>query len=170
MGRRLPRLLVLVLLFLAGGYALVYGLFYHKLPFDETKQRTVMEAIGTSDDPSDPPDDGGDGQAAPPENAPPENAPPAANSPPSDNVDPFRSPPGNGPAAGSGNPFEPPTSHGVPNIPGVRLKKVTEDYVDVTFDSEWTIVRDVTVGGVTRLPNGHLKRTYSGKPPALCPT
>ena len=40
----------------------------------------------------------------------------------------------------------------------------------VTLDSEQSIVRDVTVGGVERLPNGHLKRTYSGKPPTLCPT
>ena len=58
----------------------------------------------------------------------------------------------------------------MPDIPGVRLKKITEDYTVVTLDSEWAVVRDVTVGGVILLPDGHLKRTYSGKPPALCPT
>jgi hypothetical protein len=166
MRRRSLRLLILVLLFLAGSYALVYGLVYHRVALDETKQRSVMVAVGTMGDSGEPPpDNGGDAQAAPPETPPPES------SPPSDDVDPFNSPPtGNGPAANSGNPFENPSPPAVPVIPGVRLKKITEDYVDTTFDSEWAIVRDVTVGGVALLPNGHLQRTYSGKPPALCPT
>jgi hypothetical protein len=167
MYRLVPRLLLLVLLFLAGGYALLYGLVYHRVALDETKQRTVMVAVNTFGDPGEPPPDaGGDAQGVPPETPPPESGHP------SDDVDPFRSPPaGNEPAANSENPFETPASPaGLPNIPGVRLKKTTEDYTDVTFVSEWAIVRDVTVGGVMRLPNGHLKRTYSGKPPALCPT
>jgi hypothetical protein len=37
-------------------------------------------------------------------------------------------------------------------------------------EPEWVIVKEVTYGGVTRLENGQLKRTYSGQPPALCPT
>jgi hypothetical protein len=166
MRRRLPRLLILLFLFLAGGYALVYGLVYHRVAMDETKQRTVMVAVDTLGDAGEPPPDGGgDAQGVPPEAPPPQSAPPA------DDVDPFRSPPAGGAsAAGSQNPFESPPSSGPPVIPGVRLKKITEDYVDTTFDSEWAIVRDVTVGGLMLLPNGHLKRTYSGKPPALCPT
>ena len=104
-------------------------------------------------------------EAAPPDKTPPESGPA------SEDVDPFRSPPADGgPAASSGNPFESPPPHGLPNIPGVRLKKITEDYVELVEDSEPAIVRDVTVGGIMLLPNGHLKRTYSGKPPALCPT
>ena len=118
----------------------------------------------------------GDGGESPPaesggsaEAAPPEKTPPAESGHASDDVDPFRSPPaGDGHAANSENPFDGPP--GVPNIPGFRFKKIKEDYVDVIVDSEWAIVRDVTVGGVMLLPNGHLKRTYSGKPPALCPT
>jgi hypothetical protein len=53
---------------------------------------------------------------------------------------------------------------------GVKMEKATENYVEVEEEPEWTIVRETTIGGVTRLANGRLKRTYSGKPPALCPT
>jgi hypothetical protein len=35
---------------------------------------------------------------------------------------------------------------------------------------ERRLIRDVTVGGLTRLNNGQIKRTYSGDGPALCPT
>ncbi len=167
MRRRWPRLLLLIVLFLGGSYAIVYGMFFHRLPLEETKQRDVMVAVPTSGDPPEPPpESGGNGEAARPDNAPPPEGKTA-----SDNVDPFHSPPaGSDPAANSGNPFESPPPPGQPNIPGIRLKKISEDYTDVVYDSEWAIVRDVTVGGVKLLPDGHLKRTYSGKPPALCPT
>jgi hypothetical protein len=36
--------------------------------------------------------------------------------------------------------------------------------------SEPTLVRDVTIGGVVLLESGELQRTYSGKAPSLCPT
>ncbi len=166
MRRRSLRLLLLLVLFLTGSYALVYGLFFHRVPFDETKQRDVMVAVPTSGEGGElpPAESSGDAAAAPPE-----KTPPSESGHPSDDVDPFRSPPaGGGHAGNSENPFDGPP--GVPNIPGFRFKKIKEDYVVVTLDSEWAIVRDVTVGGVMLLPNGHLKRTYSGKPPALCPT
>ena len=54
--------------------------------------------------------------------------------------------------------------------PGTKLATVMEKYLEVLQEPEWVLVREVTVGGVTRLANGELKRTYSGKPPALCPT
>ena len=54
--------------------------------------------------------------------------------------------------------------------PGMRLEKVTEKYVESSDEPEWAIIREVTFGGVVRLANGDLKRTYSGKPPALCPS
>jgi hypothetical protein len=168
MRRRWPRLLLLVVLFLGGSYAIVYGVRYHRVAFDVTKQRDVMVAVPAApgDPAAPPPESGGNGEPAPPENAP----PPESKSTP-DDIDPFHSPQaGNGAAANSGNPFEAPPPPGQPNIPGIRLKKISEDYTEVVFDSEWSIVRDVTVGGVMRLANGHLKRTYSGKPPALCPT
>lgn len=165
MRRRWLRLLFLVFLLLAGSYALVYGLFFHRAILEETKQREVTIGVSTLGDSGESSPESGNAQAAPPDKTPPESGPA------SEDVDPFRSPPADGgPAASSGNPFESPPPHGLPNIPGVRLKKITEDYVELVEDSEPAIVRDVTVGGIMLLPNGHLKRTYSGKPPALCPT
>ena len=72
-----------------------------------------------------------------------------------------------GPARESGNPFENPSASPLP--PGMKLEKVTEKYVESSEDPEWAIIREVTIGGVVRLANGDLKRTYSGKPPGLCP-
>jgi hypothetical protein len=37
-------------------------------------------------------------------------------------------------------------------------------------ESELTLIRETTIGGVTLLACGVLKRTYSGEPPSLCPT
>ena len=72
------------------------------------------------------------------------------------------------------NPFEPAPppagSSAGPLPPGLVSKKVTERVVLDESKPEWVLVRDVTFGGVARLDNGQLKRTYSGKPPALCPT
>lgn len=36
--------------------------------------------------------------------------------------------------------------------------------------TEPQVVRDVTVGGLTRLDSGIIQKTYSGKPPQACPT
>jgi hypothetical protein len=36
--------------------------------------------------------------------------------------------------------------------------------------TEPEIVRDITVGGLTRLESGELKRTYTGEAPSLCPS
>jgi hypothetical protein len=36
--------------------------------------------------------------------------------------------------------------------------------------SEPAMVRDITVGGLERLGDGEIKRTYSGEAPALCPS
>jgi hypothetical protein len=37
-------------------------------------------------------------------------------------------------------------------------------------ESEPELVHEVSFGGVARSPEGEVKRTYSGKPPSLCPT
>ncbi len=37
-------------------------------------------------------------------------------------------------------------------------------------ESEPHLIREITVGGVTRLDSGEIKRTYTGKPPTACPT
>jgi hypothetical protein len=94
---------------------------------------------------------------------------------PSDN--PFETPGAGRPAdkmAADENPFEP--SHQAPSDfqgiipPGLVSKKITERVLLDEWKPEWVVVRDVTFGGVARLENGQLKRTYSGTPPALCPT
>jgi len=40
----------------------------------------------------------------------------------------------------------------------------------VLIESEPALVREVTVGGVARLPSGDIQRTYSGQAPSQCPT
>ena len=87
MRRRWPRLLFLVFLFLAGSYALVYGLFFHRVAFEETKQRDVMVGVTTLGEPAKPPPESGGRPAAPPR----EDAA-GGERPRSDDVDPFRSP------------------------------------------------------------------------------
>jgi hypothetical protein len=65
------------------------------------------------------------------------------------------------------------TSDGAPDLfalPEPPLEKVTETRVIPKIEPEWVVVREVTFGGVMRLASGELKRTYSGQPPALCPT
>jgi hypothetical protein len=52
----------------------------------------------------------------------------------------------------------------------MKMQKMIEKYRVTREEPEWIIVRDAAVGGVERLANGRLKRTYSGKAPSLCPT
>ena len=84
--------------------------------------------------------------------------------------EPFESPPG--PFGSERSPFEsPPPGQPFPfGPPGIVFQKVIEKIPIVQDEPEWVIVREVTFGGITRLANGQLKRTYSGQPPALCPT
>ena len=36
--------------------------------------------------------------------------------------------------------------------------------------SQAAVIRDITVGGLKRLPNGTITRTYTGMAPTACPT
>jgi hypothetical protein len=156
----MKRKLGLILVFLAGWGLLVYGLAYHRITIEEAKQREVSVAVATLPGVGDmQPEGGSDAEPAAPEETPKD----------ADDGDPFRTPAAKGTAdANAENPFE---SHAAPPAPAnVKYEKVTENYIDVHAEPEWAIVRDVTVGGVVLLANGHLKRTYSGQPPALCPT
>jgi hypothetical protein len=138
------RILSLIVLLLAGLGSLLYGAMFHVVGVEEEKQRDVSVMVPAMPGLGESPAQRG-------ENA--ETTPPGE-------VDPFRSPSG----AGQENPFESPTP------PGMRLEKFTEKYTETNDEPEWVIVREVTIGGVARLANGELKRTYSGKPPALCPS
>jgi len=56
----------------------------------------------------------------------------------------------------------------VPEPP--RPPEPAEKQIVTLHQAEPHLIREVTVGGVIRLPSGEIKRTYSGKPPAQCPT
>jgi hypothetical protein len=47
---------------------------------------------------------------------------------------------------------------------------VPEKLLVTEQESELQLIREVSIGGVTRLSSGELKRTYTGAPPSLCPT
>ncbi|MFZ5831871.1 MAG: hypothetical protein ACOY3P_17430 [Planctomycetota bacterium] len=71
-------------------------------------------------------------------------------------------PPGMGPG-GPGPSFMPP--------PPPPIRKTVKVLLRTTTDTrEPQLVREITFGGVIRLANGELKRTYTGHAPSLCPT
>ena len=155
----------LIVLLLGGSGALLYGSLFHVVTVAEEKEREISIAIpalsGSGGRFS---EHGGHVEAGPtPEE------PGAGDDATTDSVDPFRSSPPKGTQQEDlENPFESPSVSA--GLPGMRFEKVTEKFVEAREEPEWVIVREVTVGGVTRLDNGQLKRTYSGKPPSLCPT
>jgi hypothetical protein len=68
-----------------------------------------------------------------------------------------------------GEPFPP----GGPPFGGPQpflTKTVTRIDLVTVVESEPELIREVSVGGVALLDSGELKRTYSGKGPALCPS
>jgi hypothetical protein len=70
--------------------------------------------------------------------------------------------PNGGPAFPGGAPFGGPLQF--------IKKTVTRGDLVSVVESEAAMTREVTFGGVVRLDSGELKRTYSGKGPALCPS
>ena len=61
---------------------------------------------------------------------------------------------------------EAPAFPGTPGFPSKTKEKV----VITVNEPESRLIREVTIGGVTRRGSGELWRTYRGEPPALCPT
>jgi hypothetical protein len=157
---RIKRFLSLIFLVLLGIGSILYGALCHTVTVEETKQREISIAVPTMIAPEMPPMSpqmpGMNGEPAP-------GVLPGNVSP--DDVNPFQTPGSVGP---SENPFAGPGA--MPTPLGMKFQKVTEDYVDSITEPEWKIVHEVTFGGVVRLANGHLKRTYTGDPPSLCPT
>jgi len=76
-----------------------------------------------------------------------------------------------GPDAFEGFPFPVFDEQGQPvTFPEDEVETPTEtERVEEIF-REPILVRDVTVGGLVRLDDGRLMRTYTGKPPQACPT
>ena len=87
---------------------------------------------------------------------------------------PIAPPPGFGPPGGlpfEGPPGEPSFDESPSTMePPPFLSTVTETIVVTEDESEPTLIREVTFGGVTLLAAGQIMRTYSGQPPSLCPT
>jgi hypothetical protein len=146
---RAVRITFLIVLLPAGLASVIYGALFHEVVVEEQKQREISIMVPMLP---------GMEEARPFE-------PPALRQPPNEEGNPF-APPGVEPQRE--NPFE--NRSAMPAPPGMKMQTVTEDYVESEDTPEWVIVREVTIGGVVRLANGHLKRTYSGKSPALCPS
>jgi hypothetical protein len=165
----MKRTVVALFLVLVGSFWLAYGLLFHRVTLEETKQREVPVAVSMSFGMEEAtPESEGEAKA------PPEKSAEPAGGTASDEVDPFRSPTTNDkPTGDADNPFEsrPDASNALSaSAPGVKFEKRTVDEVECHEESESTIVREVTFDGVALLANGHLKRTYSGAPPKTCPT
>jgi hypothetical protein len=83
---------------------------------------------------------------------------------------PFESPA----AGGEKNPFQPAPSASVQDPGGMlgamQVKTLREKILVAQQEPEASVVREITVGGLALLADGMLKRTYSGRPPSLCPT
>jgi len=84
--------------------------------------------------------------------------------PPIPGQPPFGQPPFGQP--GEGPPFVGPFQGALPPF----LQTIKAKVVVTENESEPTLVREVTFGGVARLSSGSLMRTYTGQPPSLCPT
>jgi hypothetical protein len=69
-------------------------------------------------------------------------------------------------------PFGGPSFGGPPGMmpPPPFLEKVKEIIIVTEEESEFTLIREVTFGGVKLLASGDIMRTYTGEPPSLCPT
>jgi hypothetical protein len=153
------RIITLVFLFLGGLGSILYGSLYHEAMVEVDKTREISIAIptltGFGESPS--------GHGGPSSGMP--GGQPWGDDPAAGDVDPFR---GGSQQPNAENPFE--NAAMMPSLPGIKYETVTETYAEAREEPEWAIVRDVTIGGIVRLANGQLKRTYSGKPPSLCPT
>jgi hypothetical protein len=175
----LLRRLLLVSLLLLGAAFLVCGSAYHRVTVLEAREReitiVVPSPLGFGDQgfgPADLPQDSessedseSNGEAA--EDGNPFEPRPANEAGQQENPFAPRMNPGT-----EENPFEARggPAGGLPELPpGLQTKRESEQYTVALQLSEWALVFDATVGGLTRV-NGELRRTYSGQPPALCPT
>jgi len=73
-----------------------------------------------------------------------------------------------------GPPFGgPPEMGGPPDMMGPMppgMGKIKEKIIVTEPEPEPKLINEVTFGGVTLVASGDIMRTYSGEPPAMCPT
>ncbi len=182
------RVLLSLALVCLGAGMMVYGAVFHSLTVLEEEETEVSIPIPAPFAPPMPSDDGFQPVDPFDQGMHPPGQDPFAPRDPFAPMDEFDPAPGEGenpfepgasppeateqdPFAGQELPDElPPEEPWFPDPHGMMHETVTRiDFVE-HVEPEWVLVREVTVGGVARLENGKLKRTYSGKPPALCPT
>jgi hypothetical protein len=150
---RLRRSIVPAVLLVGGLTSLIYGVGHHSRGVLVEEETKTMVDVPIGLPAPDMTGDASPGETSPNGASPPEGQPmmPGAG-PGGDN--PFGGPPG-------GNPFGPPRT--------VKKEVSRIDLVTV-MTGEPRLMREVSVGGVIRLDNGDLKRTYSGEGPSLCPS
>jgi len=165
------RVAAAILLFVVSVALFAYGAARHRVTVYVEEEREVSVLIPA-------PLGGGFGGPMPSPSAPGDAQTPGPDGSASQN--PFETPS----AGGDQNPFATPGDAGNPfqaspsgigsdagpMPPDLRMQKIREKVLVPHDEFEGAIVRDVTVGGVILLPDGILKRTYSGRPPSLCPT
>ena len=63
-----------------------------------------------------------------------------------------------------------PGAQGFEEPPQIRKQTVQRTVEVAIIESEPSLIREVSIGGVALNGSREIKRTYSGKPPSLCPT
>jgi hypothetical protein len=143
MWRSILRALSSVVLFSGAAVLLIYGERFHSVAVSREEEKEFSIAPPTPFAP--PPIPGQPSLGQPPFGQPPFGAPP------------FGQP-------GQGPPLVGPLPGAPPFLQTIKTKVIVTEN-----ESEPTLVREVTFGGVT-LTSGTLMRTYTGQPPSLCPT
>lgn len=178
------RIVYPILLLLTGSGSLLYGLLFHAVTVYSEEESEVAIAyptpfapVATSHGPS---SDGKESPLGQPSGA--DRSSRGAPAGPdrvteADEVNPFETPPAQGiheemKDTSSENPFETPSEadRQIPLPSDVTIERVTEKTLVFQEEREHVIVREVTVGGIARLADGQLRRTYTGQPPSLCPS
>jgi hypothetical protein len=159
MGTVILRSIVPTIVLLAGITAVVYGAMYHTQTV--TVEQEVEIDLGPPPGFGDPSLDDGFGPPADDGFGPPADD---GFGPPADD--------GFGPPMGDGFGPPPDAGFGAPGMgaPPPFLTKIKETIVVPEEESEASLIHEITIGGVTLLAEGILRRTYSGQPPSLCPT
>lgn len=150
MWRIIQRTMPPLLLLCGGIAAVIYGAKYHTVPVSEEQEIEISLAPPSMPGfPGEPPFEE------------PFGAPPFEDAP-------FGAPPFEEPPFGA-----PPDMGGPPDMMGPMppgMGKIKEKIIVTEYESEPTLVNEVTFGGVALLASGDIMRTYSGEPPSLCPT
>ena len=161
MVRIIQRGIIPILLFIGGIASVTYGVRYHTEEVFREKEIEISLAPPEMPPPGFEDQGGSEGQEG------------------SDDPGGFGAPEGfGGPGGGDGfndpGGFDDPMGFGGPPAdmfaPPPEMQKIKQIVLVSAEEPETALVRDVTFGGLKLLESGELQRTYTGKPPSLCPT